>query len=136
MSPLQSGIAGYVQPVQLLPEGASVAEAWKALQRSRHGTVYVVDGGGVLQGALNFREFDWMAGNGAARSAGDLVAAGTTVCIREAARLWQLLKLLNGDNASGQRLEEIPVVDAANRIRGAIDRNELRKALDGVWLEA
>ena len=56
----------------------------------------------------------------------DIASSGNVVAIRNDAQVWQLLKIMNGENALGRPLDTLPVVDADGKPQGVVKRDTLR----------
>jgi len=137
MSFLQSGIKSYVQAsVPMIGVDATTQEAVDALKASGYGTVYTVTPEKKLAGVITFCDLEKLSTTDALRpkSAKDLSTDTRVVAIRENAELWQLLKIMNGENAANKRFERIPVVDSDKRLVGVVDRSSLRSALETVQI--
>ncbi len=59
----------------------------------------------------------------------ELATTHDVVAIRPDTELWQLLKIINGENARNMPLNAIPVVDEEKRPIGVVTRDSLRRLL-------
>ena len=64
-----------------------------------------------------------------ARTAKDLATIKDVVALRYDAKLWQLLRLLNGENSLKRQFNRIPLVDESQRLVGVVTREKLNQRM-------
>jgi predicted transcriptional regulator len=52
------------------------------------------------------------------------------IAVKQSAELWQLLKIMNGENSRHSRLDVVPVVAEDKSIVGYITREDLKSKMD------
>jgi CBS domain-containing protein len=124
-----SGIAPFVTyDVQKVPKTLSIKDTVDSVKTAPTGSVLVVDAGTqALSGIVTENDLSKLMG-GNVNSAADL-ATKEVVAIKDNAQLWQMLKIINGDNILKRPLDYLPVVDAANKPVGVINRKDLQDRL-------
>ncbi|MBI2510649.1 MAG: CBS domain-containing protein [Opitutae bacterium] len=135
MNVLQSGIAKFISAdVPTVNIDAPVQEAVDALKNSPYGAVYAVSADRKLAGVITSCDMIKLGTSDATRpkKVSELATTTKIVGIRDDAELWQLLKIMNGENSINKRLDRIPVVSADKKIVGVVDRRALRSALETV----
>jgi CBS domain-containing protein len=132
MSFLQTSIAGLIQKdVPTVAADASVQDAIAQLKSTPYQTVYTVSDVAkkTLAGVITFHELDKLL-TSKPETARDIAKQGKMIAIRDNAEVWQLLKIMNGENSLNTKFDRLPVVDANNALLGIVDRNRVRSALD------
>jgi predicted transcriptional regulator len=124
-----SGIAPFVTyDVSRVPKTFNIQDTVASVKSAPSGSVLVIDAGTqALSGIVTENDLAKLVG-GNINSAEDL-ATKEVVAIRENAQLWQMLKIINGENILNRPLEYLPVVDAANKPVGVINRKGLQDRL-------
>jgi predicted transcriptional regulator len=127
---LQSGIAPFVQWELPVPTTAPANTALSSLQVAPSGSLMVVNPtnqqlSGIITSSDVPRAY---LNNNLPETAVDL-ATRRVVAIKDNAQLWQLLKIMNGENDLHRPLDVIPVVDADNRPIGIIKREKVKETL-------
>jgi len=128
---LESGIAPFVmRDVPKIENTASIDVAVASLNATPSGSVLVVDSGThALSGIITDSDLTKLRQGKTPEKAEDLATLVDVVAIRESAQLWQLLKMMNGENALHRSLNSLPVVDAAGKPVGVVQREQLVKRL-------
>lgn len=136
MNVLQSGISKFVAAdVATVDLDAPVQAAVDALKNSRYGAVYAVTEGRKLAGVITACDMiKFSATDKPPQKARDLATTTKVVGIRQDAELWQLLKIMNGENSINKRFDRIPVVNERKEIVGVVDRQALRAGLSDVQI--
>jgi CBS domain-containing protein len=131
---LGSGISSFIErDVPRIENTASSEAALDRLESAPSGSVLVIDSGtNLLSGIITESDLSKARRNNP-QTAGDL-ATKQIVAIRDDAQLWQLLKIMNGENALGRRLDSLPVVDAQGNAVGVVKREKLMQRLSGMDL--
>lgn len=124
-----SGIAPFVTyDVPRVPKTSNIKDTVASIKAAPSGSVLVVDASTqALSGIVTENDLAKLAG-GNVNSAEDL-ATTEVIAIRENAQLWQMLKIINGENMLNRPLDYLPVVDAANKPVGVINRKDLQDRL-------
>jgi len=120
--------------VPQLEEAAPIQEAIAAIGRSPGGAVLLHKpnsrqlGGIITVSDLakleKFGPQDWIH-----KQAKDLATTSGVIGIKYDAKLWELLRLINGVNSRKRPLDQVPVVDADKQIIGLIDRESLNRRM-------
>jgi CBS domain-containing protein len=63
------------------------------------------------------------------KKAKDLATTAGVVGVKHDAMLWQLLRLINGDNSYKRPFDHVPVVDSDKQVVGLIDRESLNRKM-------
>lgn len=132
----QSGIAPFVtRDVPTVENTSPVETTLASFRATPSGSVLVVDSGThALSGIITGSDLTKLGqSNQPPRKAEDL-ATQEVVAIRESAQLWQLLKIMNGENALHRLLNNVPVVDEAGKPIGIIKRDRLMSKLANMEL--
>lgn len=126
---LESSIGSYISTnVPTVQEGASAAEATR-LMDNPYGVVFVTDGENRLKGLITRNDLTKLGQVTPPRTASDLGTMQKVVAISSGAQLWQLLKIMNGENKASKTLDVLPVVDSEKKPVGVIRRETLRESL-------
>ena len=119
----------FITPPVLVAASESVGRTTDMLKSSPSHTVIVTrDDSLHLVGIIT--SMDLMKLRNSPKTALDIATTSDTIAIREDAQLWQLLKMINGDNSQKRYLDVVPVVDTEGRVRGVIERENLKRTLD------
>jgi CBS domain-containing protein len=122
---LQSGIAPFVMREPPIENTSSMDTTLATFSAAPSGSVLVMDSGThQLSGIITGSDMTKLRPQGAPQRAGDL-ATKEVIAIKEGAKVWQLLKIMNGENAFHRQLDSLPVVDASNRPVGVVKREQL-----------
>jgi hypothetical protein len=111
---LEKSIADFVRPVPQVTTSASIEAAVDALKSSPDGFVNVVDANRTFQQHITMNDLIRVAPGSLKPPANALELAGGSerqVAVRQDAKLWQLLKIMNGENALKKIFDNIPVLD-------------------------
>jgi CBS domain-containing protein len=65
----------------------------------------------------------------ASKTAKDLATTSGVVGVKVDAMLWQLLRLINGDNSTRRPFDRVPVLDDRKNIVGLISRDRLNEQM-------
>lgn len=127
---LQSGIAPFVdRKVPSIESTSSIETTITSFRAAPSGSVLLYDSGTrALSGIITGSDFTKLRQDNPPAKAEDL-ATTEVVAIRDTAQLWQLLKIMNGENALNRPLDSLPVVDADSRPVGIVTRDCLMKRL-------
>ena len=123
---LESGIAPFVvRDVPQVENTASLDATLASFRATPSGSVLVVDSGTrALSGIITGSDLTKLGQKNQVQNAEEL-ATHEIVAIRDSAQLWQLLKIMNGENALRRPLNSLPVVDADGKPVGVIKREQL-----------
>lgn len=122
---LVSGIAPFVMREKPIDDTVPINVAVTALKATPSGSVLLVDSGThQLSGIITSGDLTKLAEENQPKTAAAL-ATQEVIAIRDNAQLWQLLKIMNGDNPRHQTLDYLPVVDDSNKPVGIIKREQL-----------
>ena len=123
---LESGITQFVvRDVVKVDNTASVDVALEKFKATPYGAVLVTDSATqALSGIITGTDLTKLRQSTSPQTAGDL-ASTEVVAIRQDAQMWQLLKIMNGENALRRQLDSLPVVDNEGKPVGIIKRERL-----------
>jgi len=127
---LQTGIAPFVtREVPTVENGSTLETTLASFKAAPSGSVLVVDAGThALSGIITGSDLTKLGRSNQPQTAEDL-ATQEVVAVRENAQLWQLLKIMNGENALHRLLDSVPVVDEAGKPIGIVKRDRLASRL-------
>jgi len=133
---LVTPITHLIQPSLSVDESVSVKQACPTYQQSRaqKRDMYVTSKG-VLKGCITEINLTRAILNKQETKPVLVIAETKLVAIKQDAELWQLLKILNGDNQQRKLLDDIPVVRENNILVGSISRDHLRTALSAYQIQ-
>jgi predicted transcriptional regulator len=122
---LESEITPYVTTgVPTVQTDSSIDDTIDKMASSEFGIVFLVNStDGKLLGTITYEDLTKLKDN-RARNASEL-ATRKVVAIRKNAQLWQLLKIINGENSLCEQLDSLPVVDADSKPVGIVQRAKL-----------
>ena len=125
---LESGIAPFVmRNVPNIENTSTVDVAVANYNATPSGSVLIVDSGThMLSGIITGSDLTKLRHS---KTAEDLATMVGVVAIKENAQLWQLLKIMNGENALNRPLNSLPVVDVAGKPVGVVQREQLVRRL-------
>jgi CBS domain-containing protein len=105
-------------------EGQKVRDALIKLAESNLEVVLIVDSSNKLKGLVTNRDLKRLA---FVDQDDPVEKLGTKdiVAIKAEAEIWQMLKILNGENRLKIKLDYLPVVDDDNRVLGIVTRRRL-----------
>lgn len=123
---LESGIAPFVMgDVPRIQATDSIDTALASFKATSSGSVLVVDPATQkLSGIITGSDLVKLHGSQSPEKAEDL-ATKRVIAIRDDAQLWQLLKIMNGENTLRRPLNSLPVVDSAGKPVGVVRREQL-----------
>lgn len=123
---LESSIAPFVvRDVPKVENTSSVDTVIASLKATPTGSVLVVDSGTQeLSGIVTRTDLAKLRASQPPKNADDL-ATKEVIAIKNDAQLWQLLKIMNGENALQKSLSSLPVVDADGKPVGIVRREQL-----------
>lgn len=127
---LESGISSYLSvDVPTVDEAVSAPEAAKKVENP-YGVVLVTGPNRSLKGIITRSNLIKLTDTPPPTTALELATTDKVVAIAQEAQLWQLLKIINGENKAGKPLEVLPVVDRdTKKPIGVIRRETLRASL-------
>lgn len=130
----KAGITDFLAQVPMVFEDADKDEALAAIGETPHGVVLLVDKPNSRKVTGIITQFDLRRLSQEPRptKAKDLATYQGVVGIRGDAKLWQLLRLINGDNKRGMSLDQVPVVDYQGNALGVVTRDLIREKIDSV----
>lgn len=128
---LESGIAPFVmRNVPKIENTSSIDVAVASYNATPSGSVLIVDSGThMLSGIITGSDLTKLRQSKSPEKAEDLATMVGVVAIKENAQLWQLLKIMNGENALHRPLNSLPVVDVAGKPVGVVQREQLVRRL-------
>lgn len=131
-----TGIKPFINyDVPVLDESASLPEALAALGRSPTRTVLLKKPNSrQLAGIITNSDLSKLGKIGAADiptcQAKDLATTSGMVGVHYDAMLWQLLRVINGDNTLKKPFDQVPIVDNEKQIVGLISRDALNRQME------
>jgi CBS domain-containing protein len=130
----KAGITDFLTRVPTVPENATKDEAVSKIGSSPLGVVLVVESpqSERVTGIITRSDLARLSRQPPPTRAIDLATDKDVVGIRSDAKLWQLLRIINGDNKRNQILNQVPVVDNNGRALGVVSRDSLRAMMDTV----
>lgn len=103
-----------------------IGEALEKYERnSSNRCLLVVDAEGKLAGLVTDHDLTKLIDQARTDPVSVLIRSPEVVAVRDTANLGQLLKIMNGENPSGLKLDIVPVVDIDTRPIGVIKRGSL-----------
>jgi len=134
---LREGISGYMQrDVPKVKATDSPETAFQVFKNAGPNVVYMVDDQDKLKGVITSSDLAKLRTGAAPTSASDLGTTTNVIAVKNSAELWQLLKLMNGENSTSKAFDQLPVVDDNKVLVGFVDRNSLRSRLSEVQIPA
>ena len=132
---LGSNIKNYIQQhVPTIAESATIDEAVDALKNSPLHVLYTVKEDGALSGVITSCDLAKLNNPQKPTKALDLATTTNVIGVKQTAELWQLLKIMNGENAARKNFEQLPVLDKDNKPVGIITKVALRETLSEVQI--
>ena len=130
----KAGITDFLTAVPTVPQNADRDEAIARLGSSPLGVVLVVESpqSQRVTGIITKSDLIKLTNSPPPAKARDLVTSEGVVGIRSDAKLWQLLRIINGDNKRNMILNQVPVVDHEGNALGVVTRDSLRERIDVV----
>ena len=138
MSFLQQGIRDFIdRKAPTIKTSASITDLQKAFadpHDAQMGSVYAVDDNGLLSGKITLGAVNTLNTPGAKRpaTAGEMASKDGLVAVNVDAELWQLLRIMNGENSTNKKLDQIPIVDSSKKFIGVVERDQLSSALSTI----
>lgn len=130
---LRSDIQGFVQKgTPTILDTGSVEEAISVFKSNSARAVYVLKADGSLAGVITSTDLTKLNQEKKPATALQLATSDKVIGIRQDAELWQLLKIMNGDNAARRSFEQLPVLDADNKPVGTVTKEALRVSLGDI----
>jgi CBS domain-containing protein len=133
---LREDIKGYVQKnVPTVRESATVDEALEIFKKNSARALYTVkDKGGALSGVITPCDLAKLNQAEKPKTALDLATTDKIIGVRPDAELWQLLKIMNGDNVIKKHFDQLPVLNEDNQPIGIVTKDALRDKLSAVQI--
>lgn len=136
---LKTGIDSYMDTnvaASVIKETEPLQTALEALRKSPGRLLYTTTEAGALSGVISQMDLVRLTGEGdRPQTAAALATKEKVVGVRRNAELWQLLKILNGENAQKKSFDQLPILDSENKPVGIVSRNALREALGKIQLQ-
>lgn len=115
--------------------GDPITQATEKYKASPRQVILVENDKGALAGVITDNDLTKLMGLDDKGTVDQIATTSQVVAIKEDAQLWQLLKIMNGDNPLHTKLDMIPVVDANQRPVGIVTRERLRSSLASAMLQ-
>jgi|ERR1044072_4597138 CBS domain-containing protein len=132
---LGSGIEKYIEPaVPTVSESAQIDEVVEALKKSPSRVLYTINPSGALSGVITPGDLAKLNTDPKPTTAQQIATKEKVIGVKPTAELWQLLKIMNGENAAGKNFDQLPVLDQDNKPIGIIIKNALRDTLAAVQI--
>jgi CBS domain-containing protein len=126
---LSSGISPFVEiNVPRVRLNASLTALGEAYRNTKSKSVLLTNSKGLLAGILDDNAISRMSSfpNPATATAFDLLPKEPIVAVKTDAQMWEVLKVMNGENG-GQRVDVLPVVAEDGTAIGVISRSNLEQ---------
>jgi CBS domain-containing protein len=130
----KAGITDFLTTVPTVPQDADKDNAVALLGSSPLGVVLVVESpqSQRVTGIITKSDLVKLTRKPPPVLAKDLVPPEGVVGIHSDAKLWQLLRIINGDNKRNMILKQVPVIDKEGNALGVVTRDSLREMIDSV----
>jgi len=130
----QAGITDFLTKVPTIAETADKDAAVDLLSSSPQGVILVVDSptSKKVTGIITKSDLARLNRKPPPVTAKDLATFEGVVGIRSDAKLWQLLRIINGDNKRNVILNQVPVVDNDGQALGVVTRDMIRDKIESV----
>jgi CBS domain-containing protein len=130
---LREDIKSYVQKnVPSVRESAPVDEALNIFKKSSARALYTVKDDGALSGVITPCDLAKLNQAERPKTALDLATTEKIIGVKQDAELWQLLKIMNGDNVIKKHFDQLPVLNKDNQLIGIVTKDALRDKLSEV----
>ena len=135
---LRDDIKGYIQKnVPTVRESATVGEALEIFKKNSARALYTVkDDNGALSGVITPCDLAKLDQAEKPKTALELATTDKIIGVRQDAELWQLLKIMNGDNVIKKHFDQLPVLNEKNQPIGVVTKDALRDKLSAVEIPA
>ncbi len=120
--------------VPTVSETAPIDNALDSFKTSGARVLYTVDKDGVLTGVITPSDITKLNQDPRPQTARDLATTEKIIGIKKDAELWQLIRIMNGENAIDKKFDQVPVLDEKNRPIGIVKRDNLRDVLSTVQI--
>jgi CBS domain-containing protein len=131
--PITNYISRGVASVQVTDPISVAIDRYKS---SPYQVVLVTNPDGALTGLITDNDLTKLLGMDPKDPVDRIATTSDVVAINESAQLWQLLKIMNGENPRQTRFDVIPVVDSNKRPVGVVTRDNLHTVLPGALAAA
>lgn len=127
---LESSILRYLETdVPRVIEGVSVQDIAQRLESYSPGVVLMVDADNRLKGIITRSDLVKIAQLTGPVRAANLETRDRIVGISNTAQMWQLLKIMNGENSARRSFDVLPVLDSEKKPLGIIRRETLQQRM-------